>query len=412
MTKADELSEQVIHLSLELVSDRGLENHSIRNVAALANCSTTPITSRFKNKSGLIQAAQKKALELDTAFHQQLADEAVGMPISFATLTSYIRGYLYRRTQFKVARFWSEMIAKNDQGLTSKAESTRWHEMRIRFWQGMLAGSPHACHPELATLLCCYLFMEEFYAYELAGDINYQLMLTESIETLLCNTFSADTNAKRGDVIRWLNNNAVDFPYFDTQARSELANRLVELAVEAIRQKGLNALSLRTLTTKAGVSSAAIAYHFGNMSNFSNAALWHVLLYALPAQFDANKTVKRLRNIQEWTHSLQQLTRSADGDSPGGFYSDYSRLTGQACLFAGQDHQIHPLISHLRKIDGWGTHRSGNSSWPEHFSVDRGTAATFGIWLKGRSLLHEAISDQSEIPGQVFISAAEILLLD
>lgn len=410
MEKPDDLAEQLIDLSLELVCNLGLENYSIRNVAAAANCSNTPITSRFKNKSGLIRAVQRRAFALDSEFHNQLAQQLVGMPINSATLTTFLRSYLQQRSKLNTARFWSEVIAKFDQGLSSRAEIQRWHDMRIDFWQQILARSDIPYHPQFAETLCCYLFMEEFYIYELADDLNYQLLMDESIKALLSGSFDAEPESRRGEVIRWLNKNSAQFPDFEPHERSELANRLLDLAGDAIRKKGLNALSLRTLTTKAGVSSAAIAYHFGNMANFSNEALWHVLLRELPAQFDPTKVPERQRDIKEWADYLRVLTRSADEGKPPGFYNEYSRLTGQACLLARQDHLLHPLINHLRQIDGWGTYRAGNAFWPAQFSVDRGNATTFGIWIKGRSMLQEAISDQALIPAEEFINAAEILL--
>ncbi len=283
--------------------------------------------------------------------------------------------------------------------------------MRVAFWQRQLDRSEADLHPLLANIITDSVVMEEFYTYELGDDLHYQLLLNENLNSLLSRSFGVEPNAARGDIIRWLNNDFPSFPDVESGERSELVERLLSLAGDAIRKKGLDALSQRTLTTKAGVSSAAIAYHFGNMANFTNQTLWYVLLREVPAQLDPKKVSReKQKSLQEWTQLLQQLTRSNAGGQAPGFYYDYARLTGQACLRAQRDHALHPLVNHLRQIDGWGTYRSGNSYWPDFFKVDRGTAATFGVWIKGRSILQEAISDEAYIPEQMFTGVAEILL--
>lgn len=411
MTKETSLNEQLVNHSIELICTRGLENYSIRNVAAAAACSTTPITSRFKGKAGLLKAAQDDAYESDLAFHADISKQIAGMPINYITFPVFICNYVRQRSKLKIARFWSELLVKYDQGLSCKDSLKRWHDMRVDFWRLQLGRAEIDFHPRLACFVADYIVMEELYSYELGDDIRYNLLLSESVKSLMEKSFNAPQINSHGPVIRWLNNDSPDFPDFDNHERSELAERLLNLAGDAIRKGGIDALSQRTLTKKAGVSSAAIAYHFGNMANFTNEALWHVLLRELPAQFDPNKTARiKQTSLTEWVQSLRRLTRSKTEEKAPGFYNEYSRLTGQACLLARRDNSLLPLIKHLRQIDGWGTYRSGNTYWPDALHVDRGNAATFGIWIKGRAVLQDAFSAKTYIPESDFTGIAAILL--
>src|SRR5690606_23194714 len=155
-----------------------------------------------------------------------------------------------------------------------------------------------------------------------------------------------------------------------------------------------------------------IVYHFGNMANFVNQAVWHALLRDIPKELDPNFNESvgvKQKNMSEWATVLQRLTRPKVDHRPAGFYVDYARLTGQACLLATRRRELWPLVEHLRKIDGWGTFRAGQTVWPTSLLVERGSATAFAVWIKGQAVFNEAVCDGEPIPREALLSAARLI---
>jgi len=411
MNKKDVLIEQLAVSSLNLVCDQGLDNFSIRNVAEAANCSVTPVTKRFKTKADLLHAAQSEAYGADLQFHEAFAEQVDGMPFSFENLTEMVVSYVEQRAQFRVARFWSELLVKSSLGLSSKDVLAHWYRMRVNFWQNQLQAEKRKLHQWLAEFIAIYTMMEEFYAYELYPSIHYRFLLKEGVRSMLAKSFGIENrDSVSGAICFWLNKGQVALSEFDRQDTSDLAEKLLDLASEEIRKKGVGSLSQRTLAKKAGASSAMIGYHFGNMANFTNQAIWHVLMREIPASLDPkeNPQVKQ-KNNAEWLHALKRLISIESEAGRAGFYTQYARTTGQACLLSARQHALHPLIEHLRRIDGWGTYRSGKSVWPETMAVARGTAMAFGVWIKGLAIIHEALGENFVLEDDRLLGAAELL---
>ncbi|MCP5301539.1 MAG: TetR/AcrR family transcriptional regulator [Pseudomonadales bacterium] len=406
----DALVNRVLDLSLDAVSRSGLDGFSIRNIASEAGCSVTPISRRFETKADLLLAVQNHAYGEELKFHRNLAAELESMPLSYENLVEVLILYIEKRTKFKTARFWSEVLLKLEPGAFSRDLLRHWHQMRVKFWSDRLKGTERSFSSALPELIVTYITMEELFAYQLWPNIHYRMLLQENVRALLAGSFGIQDNAVEGDVFLWLNSGGEAFPEFDKHPPDDLAEKLLEIAADEIKEKGLGSLSQRRLTKKAGVSSAMIAYHFDNMANFVNEALWHALLREKPSEFNAKdlNSIKQ-KNKVEWARVLKRLTRPKTGNTKAGFYSDYAKLTGQACLLASRQESLYPLIEHLRRIGGWGTFKSGQTFWPDSLVVKRGTASVFAVWMKGQAILNEALSDSGMIPEEMFFSAAELL---
>jgi AcrR family transcriptional regulator len=405
----DQLTAKLLKSSLSSISKEGLDNFSMRNLAAKSKCSTTAISNRFPSKAILIESAQEYALEQDIGFHKQLASELKNAPITYETFAELVTAYIRQRTLFPASRFWSEMLTKSKMRLSSQTYLKEWIQVRTDFWQNLLLETHADNAPELASIITSYTIMEEFYAYEIGQNIQYPLLVGESARALLAKSFGAKSNASKGAISLWLSQGGISF-LPEKETHNELAENLVELASNEILKNGINSLNQRNMTKKAGVSSAMIAYHFGNMTNFINDSIMHALVRGAPAHLlNPKKSNAKQKTRQQWAQALQQLTLPQAASKGAGFYTDYARLTGQACLLAANFQALNPLVLHLRRIDGWGTYHSSKTLWPTSLTVDRGSATVFAVWLKGQSIINEAVYKSEAIPMKTFNAAAKII---
>ena len=413
MNNNDTLVDLVLDLSLESVGSTGLEGFSIRNIANAAGCSVTPIYRRFATKSELLLAVQMYAYGEELKFHKDFTAQLEGMPLDFENMVEVVILYIEKRAKFTVARFGSEVLVKFDPDTFSRELLQHWHQLRLKFWSDLLSAAERVFPAELPGFIATYVVMEELYAYELWPNTHYRMLLSETVRALFACTFGVQDTAAEGKVCLWINKGTDAFPDFDKHQPDDLAEKLLEMAAVEIRKKGVDSLSQRSLTKKAGVSSAMIAYHFGNMANFVNEALWRVLLKDLPRQYNPGvvESVKQKDQV-EWVRVLRRLTRPKTKHVKAGFYAEYACLTGQASLLASRQKSLYPLIEHLRRIDGWGTYRSAQTIWPSSLNVERGSASVCSIWLKGQAVLNDALSGPDMIPNAAFYFAAELLFVE
>jgi AcrR family transcriptional regulator len=411
MSDVDALHNLILEQTVDAVCSQGLDDVSLRAIAAAAGCSTTAVIQRFTNKAGLLDAALEFALRRDSEFHQDFSAQLEGLPISYAHFSELIASYIEQRATLAIARFWSEILFKSNQVHKARAELERWYAVRVNFWKRQLANDG-MFEGSLAPLIAAYSAMEEVYAYELVNNVQYKLLLRETTRALVANSFDAGVNGGSGDLSLWLNKGSARFQSLQSSDANELGETLVELAADDILAQGIGSLSQRRLAKRAGTSSSMIVYHFGNMANFVNQAVWHALLRDIPKEInpDFNESIGvKQKNMSEWVAAIKKLTAPKIDDNPAGFYTDYARLTGQACLLATRRKELRPLVEHLRKIDGWGTFRAGQTIWPTSLVVKRGSATAFGVWIKGQSVFNEAVCYRQPISTETLLSAAELI---
>lgn len=402
----------MLEKAIDKISYQGLDGFTFRSVATAADCSTTAVIQRFTNKEGLINATLAVALSEDARLHQKLARSLDGMPVLFSSISDLLASYVELRANTPIARFWSEIIFSSDQTPAISKAAKNWYQLRVDFWQTLFAHCQELNSEETASLVTSYAIMEEVYAFELKDSIRYRQLLRETCRALLANSFNQNDHQSNGDISLWINRQNSSFPDFRDKEANETADKLLDLAADDIFQNGIGSINQRRMSKLADMSSSMINYHFGSMSNFINQAVWHALQRDIPHEFEpiVDPALKQ-KDMREWATVLQRLTRPAAGKTSAGFYSNYARLSGQASLLAVKNKQLGSLIEHLRRIDGWGTYRAGQTIWPSTLAVRRGNATAFGVWIKGEAVVNSVINGGRKIEQRTLTSAANLLFV-
>lgn len=381
-----------IHLALldqtiAMLARMGLENISLRTIAARADCTTAVIFQQYQGKAGLLSAAIDRALDQDSAAHAALLSQVSGLIGSREALADFIASYVTVRASQDVPRFWSEILFKSQQLPEARLQLQQWFAMRSQFWQDVLATA--AADAALADMIAAYSIMEEVYAYPLLGDAQYRLLLHETTRALIETALDpAHVHNRSPSISEMLGK--VPWPAnTETADSADMREQLLTHAIHAIVENGIGMINQRSLSQKAGVSSSMIAYHFKDMKSFVNEAIWRALVQGIPPVLDPGRSAMPT-TMQQWFEALETYVRPRIGDTPAGFYTVFARITGQACLLADSRPSLMPLVHHLRALEGWGTHRVALSIQAQHAVVARDHAAAFGMWIKAEAVLREA----------------------
>ncbi len=389
MVKPLPIRDALLDQTIAMVAQAGLERISLRTIASLAGCSTAVIFQHYQGKAGLLAAALERALARDAAAHAALIDQTRDLLKSHAAASDFVASYVSLRAGQDVPRFWSEILFKSKQLPDATPYLARWHAMRADFWQRAFADPTG--EGALAAMIAGYVVMEEVYAYPLANDVQYQLLLRETTRALTAASFGPQAVSGRAPTISAILDKA-PLPSASTQTTAfAMREQLLDHAIRAIVDNGIGTVNQRTLTEKAAVSSSMIAYHFDNMKSFVNEAVWRALVHGIPHELDPNRRDSVMpTSMAGWFDTLDLHVRPSAGDTPAGFYTGFARITGQACLLADSRSSLMPLVQHLRALEGWGTYRVSQSIDPAGGMVARDQAAAFGMWIKAEAVLREA----------------------
>jgi AcrR family transcriptional regulator len=372
------------------ISEEGLEGLTLRSVAAASDVSTTAIVHHLKNKAGLIEAAQRYALEADEAFHRGYLRGLPDFKFDHMAFSDIVSSYIETRTETGVARFWSEILFKASQLPSDTDAIGLWHAMRVRFWSQLLerAGRPAS----FAEHLAAYVVMEEAYAYALVGDLEYRALLRETVRAATSRCFGVGTASRDAtEVEAWIARRHRSLRIDPIIRAQTLPERLLDVAVTHALEHGVGTLNQRDVTKTVGTSSSMIVYHFGDMDRFMCDVIWRAFRQDLPAEYDPNmQSIDRTDTIDEWARMVASLIKPRDGDAPPGFYMGISRIAGQASLLVRRHENLRPQINQLRSIEGFGTHRASQKFWPKSTNFDLRHATAFGIWIKGQAILNAA----------------------
>ncbi|MGQ2942479.1 MAG: TetR/AcrR family transcriptional regulator [Blastomonas fulva] len=381
-----------IHLALldqtiAMLAKMGLENLSLRTIAARADCTTAVIFQQYKGKAGLLSAAIDRALEQDTQAHAALLGQISGLIGSREALADFIASYVSIRACQDVPRFWSEILFKSQQLPEARLQLQQWFAMRTRFWQDVL--ETVTAEAALGDMIAAYSIMEEIYAYPLLGDAQYRLLLHETARALIETAFGpAHVHARSLGISEKLDK--TPWPANpELTDNADMREQLLTHAIRAIVENGIGTINQRSLSQKAGVSSSMIAYHFKDMKSFVNEAIWRALVQGIPPVLDPGRAAMPT-TMQQWFEALETYVRPRIGETAAGFYTVFARITGQACLLADSRPSLMALVHHLRALEGWGTHRVVLSIHPQNTIIAREHAAAFGMWIKAEAVLREA----------------------
>ena len=387
MVKAVPIHLALLDQTIAMLANMGLENISLRTIAARADCTTAVIFQQHHSKAGLLSAAIDRALDQDAHAHAALVGQVAGLIGSREALADFIASYVTVRACQDVPRFWSEILFKSQQLPEARFQLQQWFAMRTRFWQDVLATVP--ADPALADMIAAYSIMEEIYAYPLLGDAQYRLLLHETARALIEGAFDTPNVHNRSPGISEMLGKVPWQANPEPTENGDMREQLLTHAIRAIVQSGIGTINQRSLSQNAGVSSSMIAYHFKDMKSFVNEAIWRALVQGIPPVLDPGRAAMPT-TMQQWFEALETYVRPSIGDTAAGFYTVFARITGQACLLAGSRPSLMPLVHHLRALEGWGTHRVALSIQSQHAIVARDHAAAFGMWIKAEAVLREA----------------------
>jgi AcrR family transcriptional regulator len=409
MDTALPLRQALVEQTILGIASFGLEDITLRTIAAAAGCSTAGVFQHFAGKSEMVETALERALILDTQFHEDFSLSVAGLTFGLDRLAVLLSAYIEMRATSPIAAFWSEIIFKSRQLDAGLAILRQWVAMREKFWAERLAEA--GLDNSLGSIVQTYLLMEEVYSYALRDRVEYILMLRETTKAFVERYFMALDSECDSVVSKWASGEETPFKIDPvTTDMNSLKERLISYAIPEIIAHGIPALNLRKIAKQAKASPSMIAYHFGDTESFINEAVWRALIQDIPHEIDPNRMEGTpVGTINDWTSMLANLIRPHQGDVRPGFYVGVARLIGQAALFARRHKDLLPVILHLRKIEGAGTYRASQTIWPSGFAIDRASATVFGIWVKGQAVMNETVSRSNPAQGEDILSVASYL---
>lgn len=383
--------ENLLELTMEMSAEYGLDEISLRDIAARAGASTTAIFQNFKGKAELIAGAVDLAIERDKAFHDELRERVFSLVAGHLACADFIASYVELRALSPHARLLAEVLVKLRDHPDCYDALARWHAGRLVFWEEFLSGRDIVS--EFAPVVCEYVVMEELYAHSLSTQAQYRLLLLESCRALCDAVFHHGASANLpGNV-----SNVLDLAPMSirgpNQSDTRLAKpeKLLDAAVAIINRQGISGLNQRASAGKVGVSPSMIAYHFKDMRSFTTMAIWRALVQGIPSLFDPQTQTPHFpSSFGLWLEMLDELLMVPGESHDPGFYISFSRLAAEASLLARRTPELLPLISYLRGLEGWGTYRVSQSMEPLATLIGRDHASAFGIWIKSEALLRNA----------------------
>lgn len=386
MSKFDDATQVVDQLRAafsQMGAEQGIENVALRAVTGTIGRSTTAVFQHFGSKEGLLRASMEDAFERDCTFHDQLLASLSDLPVDPQVLSTTAYFYITRRVRCEPAQLWLEGLFKSRQFPELRPILSGWHAMRQRFWARLLGSGQGA----LADLLATYTSAEEAYAAALIDEPAYHLLLRDTASRLFSRPPAGAARAAAG---RWAEEQMPPLGFAERRDDSETAQRLLDQAARVILRRGAADLNVRRVAADAETAPSQIIYHFGDFATFRRQAIVAVLMRGLPVALDPNRPVDTHAEAAEWANDLGRAAQADRSGQPAGFYVDYARVLGQACLLAKRDATLRTLAMQLRTIEGSGIFHLSQAQWPVALRLDRDGAATFAIWIKGHAILNEA----------------------
>ena len=376
------MRQALVQLTVEEAACRGLEGISLRQIAKAASTSTTVIFQNFDGKSGLIAAAAEHAAALDAAFHSELRAKCFELVSGRLGLADFVVSYIELRSGRTEAKFLANLLIHSQEHLECAPTLRNWHQARMTFWRDLVDRQPVPF--ELGEIIGSYVVMEEFYAHALWRHPQYRLLMLET-----CRSLCGAAPQREHSAASLLDTVPFAIHHPDRNGTGQpIAQQLLQAAVEIINEAGVHALNQRKLAARAGVSASLIAYHYKDMQNVTTQAVWHALTQGIPVQLDPDAAAFPA-TLSDWFASLKAMLQ-LDPDLPQGFYVGLSRLSTEACLLAGRNPEMIPLISYLRGLEGWGTYRVYQSLPALSNQIGRDQAAAFSVWVKSQGVLRIA----------------------
>jgi AcrR family transcriptional regulator len=415
LVQKDDARARIVEAAIDIVAEKGLAALSVRDLAAAIGKSTTVIFNLFQTKAGLLAAVVEAAMEEDRAFHCDFFDQVGGLALDRHRVADITVRYILTRAGAgrRFAWVWGEFLIEPEAARAAQAQLLRWSAMRRAALERWLARDARLAG--LSGVYFHYLLMEEFYAGALSCRLDYELLLRESLEGMLAMAFDREAGGE-AEVARWFVD-ALTLPEPPSKRfePGSLKIRLLDIAADQILERGIGAVTNRTVTQQAGTSTSTILYHFADMRSFLVEAIWHSVFREIPDYLDT-----RSRRDRDRPADLQGLAAllaptlapgAADDPASAGFYVKYSRLIAQICLMARRDPAFESIVMLLRGPEGGGTYARRDAVWPAKFRMTRLGATRFALWIKGCALLTSALPEPDAESPEAQVRAAALALI-
>lgn len=390
----DDARARAVGAAMDIVAERGLAALSVRDLAAAIGKSTTVIFNLFGTKAGVLAAVVEAATDEDEAFHDAFLAQVEGLFLDHRRMVDVTARYVLARAEpsARFARIWGEILIDPEASQAVREPLARWMAMRRTKLDGLLARDARL--GRLAEVYLPYLLMEELYAGALARRLDYELLLRESLEGLMAMAFGGPAGGE-ARVAQWFTDALVlPEPPSRRHEPGSVKMRLLDIAADQILERGIGAVTNRTVTQQAGVSTSTILYHFADMRSFLGEAIWHGVFREIPDYLDTRSARggDRPAELAGLAALLAPTLRPGERDDPShaGFYVKYARLIAQICLIARRDPAFENTAMLLRGPEGGGTYARRETVWPPSFEMTRLSAMRFAIWIKGAALLSSA----------------------
>lgn len=388
---------RAVGAAMDIVAERGLAALSVRDLAGAIGKSTTVIFNLFQTKAGVLAAMVAAAMDEDAAFHDAFLGQVRGLPLDRRRMVDVVARYVLARAEptARFARIWGEVLIDPKAAETVREPLARWAAMRRARLDELLGRDGRSAR--LGDVLLAYLLMEELYAGALGARLDYELLLRETLEGLIAMAFGEPSGGE-AEVARWFTDAlALPEPPSKRHEPGSVKMRLLDIAADQILEGGVDAVTNRTVTAAAGVSTSTILYHFADMRSFLAEAIWHSVFREIPDYLDARGPRDRQRpaDLDGLVSLLAPTLRPGAAEDPGraGFYVKYARLIAQICLIARRDPAFENMAMLLRGPEGGGTFARREGVWPSAFDMTRLSAMRFAIWIKGAALLSAAFPE-------------------
>lgn len=383
---------QIIEAAIAQAAANGLDSLTMRDLAHAVGKSTTVIVNLFGSKAGLIQAVGEEALRQDTAFHTAFFGPVVGLPPSRDALLALLRHYLRLRASESAgfARIWEALLIDGDACAERRDLIRRWAAMRETAWADYLAADPRLV--DFASIIVAWTTMEQFYAGALGERADYEVIASEGLGGLVDRAFGETERPAAATL--WHRETLIipQAPAAGLEPDS-MKLKLLHIAADQILERGLGALTNRSVSAVAGTSTSTIAYHWPDMRRFVLDAVWHSVFRDMPLYLAGQRPEggPASADLERWARLMAPTVAIAPQSE--GFYVRYARLIAGVCMEARRDPALRDLAMLLRGPEGGGTYYNQAGVWPADFDLNRLAATRFALWIKAAALTARATGE-------------------
>jgi AcrR family transcriptional regulator len=383
------LRELLLWGAVDVVAQDGLERLSLRTTAAKAGATTAAIVHHFKNKSGLLDAVSHLAYAAELEFHDSVNVIALTQKLSHQALVEWVAWYITTRANNRIALFWSELLFKATTVDGSPESIAAWHDLRCKFWGKLL--SVQGIDTSMAPFFVAYLCMEEVCAQGLSGQVEYELLMRESVWTLIAAGLGSPTLIERS-VSSIFDAQRRAFVVPVEKDRDTAADRLLNFASKNLLRRGIHSINQRKIGEDAGTSASMVIYYFGSMAAFESQAIWRAMVQGgVPPSISPSSDPELTNTLDKWSAVLAKTICATDGDREPGFYCNFARIAGEVSLLSRRRPEMKSLIEHLRMLDGSASFTAGQTIWRDALTLSRNQASAFAMWMKGHAVLSNVL---------------------